>query len=162
MSRPLLELESTLYSLLISDLAASGAGVKEAGAFLLGDCGDSRCRRVKSYLMYDVIAPGSSRAHDYVALTGEEMAAAWNYCYRAGLQVVADVHTHPGWPTQSHSDRANPIVSVPGHVALIVPFYALSEPKPRDLGVHLFMGEGLWRSMFDCEAEGALRLTQRR
>jgi len=159
MSHPLLEIPTALYRALISDLGTSGAGVKEAGAFLLGDSVGSGVRKVKSYLMYDVVAPVSSRAHNYVALTAEEMARAWDHCYRTGLHVVADVHTHPGWPQQRDSDRAHPIVSVAGHVALIVPFFALRQPTPADLGVHRFLGEGRWLSMFESQAEAALRLT---
>ena len=158
MSHPLLEMPRALYGALIVDLVASGAGVKEAGAFLLGDI-EGGVRRVKSYLMYDVIAPVSSRTHKYVVLTGEEMARAWDHCYRVRQQVVADVHTHPGLPHQSKSDRAHPMVSVAGHVALIVPFFALRRPQPTDLGLHLFLGAGKWQSSFGEQAGKALRLT---
>ncbi len=158
MSLPLLEIASGLYNSMIVDLAKSGRGVKEAGAFLLGALdGQQRC--VTSYLMYDKVAPLSSSKHAYVAFTAEEMARAWEHCYAVGLQVVADVHTHPFGPAQSISDRAHPIVSVAGHVALIVPNFAKGSPQPRDLGVHLFGGSGRWKSMFREEALEAVRLT---
>ena len=159
MSRPLLEIPTGVYAGLVQDLAASGRGVKEAGAFLLG-ASDGATRKVKSYLMYEVIAPKSSSEHDYVVLTGEEMAAAWEHCYRVGLQVVADVHTHPMGPTQSVSDRAHPMVSVAGHVALIVPWFAMRDPMPVDLGVHVFHGSGRWTSMFGEDAQSAIALTE--
>lgn len=158
MSRPLLEMSRAVYDALISDLAKSGRGVKEAGAFLLGHAGQQG-RRVSSYLMYDVVAPESSRKHAYVAFTSEEMARAWEHCYAAGLQVVADVHTHPMGPGQSLSDRAHPIVSVTGHVALIVPHFAMRSPQPFDLGVHVFEGSGRWRSMFHQAAHDSILLT---
>jgi proteasome lid subunit RPN8/RPN11 len=158
MSHPLLELPAKTYGQLVQDLAASGRGVKEAGAFLLGT-NDGVVRKVMSYLMYDAIAPESSREHDYVALTGQEMAAAWDHCYRVGLEVVADVHTHPMGPAQSPSDRAHPMVSVAGHVALIVPWFAMRDPMPADLGVHVFHGSGRWTSVFGEQAEAALVLT---
>lgn len=154
----LIELSATLYRELIRDLAASGRGQKESGAFLLGTQDDG-VRKVTSYLMYDVIAPASSREHDYVALTGEEMATAWSHCYRVGLEVVADVHTHPFGPAQSRSDRAHPMVSIAGHVALIVPSFATGNPMPGDLGVHVFRGSGQWESMFGEQARAALHLT---
>lgn len=147
MSLPLLEIPRQLYDSLIDDLAKSGRGVKESGAFLLGSV-DGERRRVSSYLMYDKVAPLSSSKHAYVAFTAEEMARAWEHCYEVGLQVVADVHTHPFGPAQSLSDRAHPIVSVAGHVALIVPNFAQGAPQPRDLGVHLFGGGGRWESVF--------------
>ena len=158
MPHPLLEVPRTLFDALIVDLAKSGRGVKESGAFLLGGQDSSR-RFVTSYLMYDKVAPQSSSRHAYVAFTAEEMARAWEHCYAAGLQVVADVHTHPFGPAQSISDRAHPIVSIAGHLALIVPNFAQGSPQPRNLGVHLFGGVGQWKSMFDAEAHAAIRLT---
>jgi proteasome lid subunit RPN8/RPN11 len=158
MSLPLLEIPRGLYESLISDLAASGRGEKESGAFLLGTLdGPRRC--VSSYLMYDKVAPLSSSQHAYVAFTAEEMACAWEHCYAVGLQVVADVHTHPLGPSQSISDRAHPIVSVAGHVALIVPNFAQGAPQPRDLGVHVFGGCGSWQSVFREKAAAAIHLT---
>jgi proteasome lid subunit RPN8/RPN11 len=159
MSHPLLELPERLYGQLIHDLAASGQGVKESGAFLLGT-NDGRIRKVSSYLMYETIAPVSSREHDYVALTAQEMAAAWDHCSRVGLEVVADVHTHPLGPAQSLSDRAHPMVSVAGHVALIVPQFAMRDPTPAELGVHVFHGDSRWTSMFGEQARAAVVITQ--
>jgi proteasome lid subunit RPN8/RPN11 len=158
MSRPLLEIPRAVYDALIADLAASGRGIKEAGAFLLGHA-HYEWRRVSSYLMYDVVAPESSEMHAYVAITAEEMARAWEYCNANGVQVVADVHTHPMGPAQSVSDRAHPIVSIAGHVALIVPYFALRRPQPVDLGVHLFEGAGRWQSRFREAAHESILLT---
>lgn len=157
MSRPLLEIPRAIYGTLVTDLAKSGSGIKEAGAFLLGHIVDQD-RRVFSYLMYEVIATESSRKHAYVAFTAGEMARAWEHCYATGLQVVADIHTHPLGPGQSVTDRAHPIISVPGHVALIAPFFAMHDPQPVDLGVHVFEGAGRWRSMFHQAAHDAILL----
>ena len=41
-----------------------------------------------------------------------------------GLTVVADVHVHPGDSGQSNSDRAYPMISQAGHIALILPRFA--------------------------------------
>lgn len=156
--RPLLKLPLALYANLVADLARSGAGVAESGAFLLGTV-DGDDRQVAGYLPYEAVAAQSRRRHAYVAFTAEEMARAWDYCYRNKVQVVADVHTHPGGPMQSLSDRAHPIVSLAGHVALIVPHFALRNPQPADLGVHQFLGGGRWRSLFGADAARALQLT---
>jgi len=158
MSRPLLEMPRAIYDALITDLARSGRGVKESGAFLLGHTGPAG-RVVSDYLMYDLVAPDSSQKYAYVVLTGEEMARAWQHCYATGLEVVGDVHTHPMGPMQSDTDRAHPIVAVPGHVALIVPHFALRDPEPVDLGVHVFEGTNDWRSLFYQAAQDAIRLT---
>ena len=158
MPLPLLEIERALYARLMADIARSGRGVKEAGAFLLGSIAPET-RKATSYIMYDMVALESSRKHAYVAFTSQEMARAWEMCYASGLQVVADIHSHPQGPQQSLSDRANPIVSLPGHVALIAPFFAMRNPQPVDLGVHIFEGAGRWRSMFQAEARNTISLT---
>jgi len=158
MSHPKLEISRAIYDALIANLVKSGRGIKEAGAFLLGHH-DEQMRRVSSYLMYDIVATESYRKHAYVAFTAEEMAIAWEHCYATGLQVIADVHTHPMGSEQSVTDRAHPIVSVAGHVALIVPYFAMRKPEPIDLGVHIFEGAGRWRSLFRQTAHDSIILT---
>lgn len=158
MSRPLLELPRGLYATLIADLARSGAGVAESGAFLLGTMENNE-RRVAGYLPYEAVSAQGRRRNAYVEFTAQEMARAWDYCYRYKVEVVADVHTHPLGPAQSLSDRAHPIVSLAGHVALIVPYFALRNPRPADLGVHQFLGNGRWQSLFGADAARALQLT---
>lgn len=158
MSLQLLDMPRAVYDALIADLVKSGCGIKESGAFLLGHF-DEQKRRVSSYLMYDIVATESSRKHIYVAFTAEEMALAWEHCYATGLQVVADIHSHPMGPGQSVTDRAHPIVSVAGHIALIVPYFAMRKPEPIDLGVHVFEGAGRWRSMFRQAAHDSILLT---
>jgi proteasome lid subunit RPN8/RPN11 len=158
MPRPLLEFDCDFYRQLIRDLARSGRGVKESGAFLLGTV--EPIRRITDYLLYEEIAPQTALMHDYVALTGTDMAAAWDACRAKGLQVVADIHTHPGAPVQSVSDRAHPIVSIAGHVAVIVPDFAVHGTETKDLGVHLFLGNGRWESYFSDVAQDCVYLTE--
>lgn len=158
MSPPLLEMPRGLYSSLISNLARAGGGVAESGAFLLG-VPSSGTRRITAYLPYEQVAPQSRRQHSYVAFTAEETARAWDHCARHGVQVLADVHTHPFGPQQSLSDREHPIVSLTGHVALIVPNFAVGNPQPVDLGVHMFLGQGRWHSWFEADAARSLQLT---
>jgi proteasome lid subunit RPN8/RPN11 len=111
MSNPLLEVPATLWRQLVSELAEAGGGFKEAGAFLLGQ--REPRRRVVDYELYSTIAPRSQEV-DYVFLLGTDLARMWEECAHRGVGVVADVHTHPGGPRQSFSDRAHPIVAVPG------------------------------------------------
>jgi proteasome lid subunit RPN8/RPN11 len=156
MSPPLLEIPAALFDALMQDLAAAGHGARESGAFLFGHLEPQR--RVVEYRMYCEIAPESARREGYVTLTGPEMARAWDHARNTRLQVIADVHTHPEGPGQSPSDQAHPIVAVPGHVALIVPWFALRRPQPADLGVHVFLGGGRWESCFGDEARQAVHL----
>lgn len=155
MSAHLLEIDTRIWQKLVADLAAAGRGVRESGAFLLGSLNPTRS--VSAYLMYSDIAPDLQHI-DYVVLKGKHMAKVWDLCEQEGLMVVADVHTHPGLPRQSHSDRANPIVSMQGHIALIVPNFAQGSVVPEKLGVHQFQGSGRWQSWFHHEAASRLKL----
>lgn len=156
MSHPMLELSAPLWSKLVSDLARTGQGRRESGAFLLGSITSRRI--VKKYLLYADVAPDSQHV-DYVFLLGKHMARVWEECERSGFRVVADVHTHPAGPVQSRSDRANPIVSVAGHIALILPRFAMGHVTPIDIGFHEFQGNGRWQSWFGSDAGTRLILT---
>ncbi|WNO03997.1 Mov34/MPN/PAD-1 family protein [Rhodoferax mekongensis] len=151
-----LEISKPLWQQLIRDLARTGMGVKESGAFLLGNMEPSRV--VTEYLLYSDIAPDSQHVN-YVLLRGRHMAKVWDICELRKLRVVADIHTHPGVPIQSPSDRDNPIVSIAGHVALIVPNFAKGLVVPSSLGFHEFQGQGEWRSWFRGEAAALLNIT---
>lgn len=153
MSLPMLEIGRQLWGRLIQDLARTGEGRKESGAFLLGTLDPSR--RVSDYLLYSDIAPDSQHV-DYVLLLGRHMAKVWDECEKRHLMVVADAHTHPGAPIQSLSDRANPIISVAGHVALIVPNFAMGRVTETSIGLHEFQGNGNWKSWFKSEAAARL------
>ncbi len=153
MPASLLEFEVPLWTALIYDLARVGGGRKESGAFLLGTL--SPTRHVTDYLLYADLSPAVEH-EDYVQLNGSDMARVWQRCEERGLEVVADVHTHRGGPGQSVSDRQYPIISLAGHVALIVPNYAMGTLSVSDVGVHLFLGNRQWRSYFGYEASRRL------
>jgi proteasome lid subunit RPN8/RPN11 len=150
-----LEISGLIWKQLISDLARTGRGIKESGAFLLGSMAPNRT--VTEYLLYSDIAPDSQHVN-YVLLRGRHMAKVWDICEQKGLRVVADIHTHPGVPIQSTSDRENPIVSIKGHIALIVPNFAQGVVLPSSLGFHEFQGQGVWHSWFRAQAAGLLRI----
>jgi proteasome lid subunit RPN8/RPN11 len=151
----MLELPATLWVKLVADLARTGQGRRESGAFLLGTLAPRRT--VATYLLYADVAPDSQHV-DYVLLLGKHMARVWEECERTGLRVVADVHTHPAGPVQSRSDRANPIISLAGHVALILPRFAMGGVAPIDVGIHEFHGNGRWQSWFGPDAAARLFL----
>ena len=153
MLAPQLEISDGLWRSLIKDLARTGEGRKESGAFLLGH--QSLGREVTAYLLYSDIAPDSQHVN-YVLLRGSHMARVWDECEKRQLKVVADVHTHPGAPWQSPSDRANPIISVPGHIALIVPNFAMGHITLASIGFHEFQGDGKWKSWFKADAAARL------
>ena len=75
-------------------------------------------------------------------------AALWQYCREWRLQLLADVHTHPGSHVkQSPTDQHNPMVPVVGHTALIVPNFGRTPPwSLGGVGVYEYLGSFKWRA----------------
>lgn len=130
---------------LMSQLRRRGTGVRESGAFLLGlkDGGTARVRRLA---FYDDIDPGALRT-GIVRLSGHAMNAVWDQCAREGVEVLADVHTHPGGSGQSSSDREHPMVAVRGHVAVIVPNFARQTFDLAGVGHYRYQGAKRWAEL---------------
>ncbi len=120
-------------------------GRRESGAFLLGER-DGERRRVVRLAYYDDLDPHSLDT-GIVVFDGAGYGPLWQQCRDEGLTVVADVHTHPGRPLQSNSDRTNPMIAKRGHIALIVPKFAERTFMPGEIGVYEYEGEHRWRDL---------------
>lgn len=151
-----LEFSRDGWSSLIADLRARGAGVRESGAFLLGQQGRN-LRVVQSWVPYDDIDP-EALSRGFVKIRTEAFGPLWALCKERRMSVVADVHTHPFGAAQSPSDRAHPMIGVPGHMALIVPSFASGDVRPADVSVNLYLGGGRWSSHFGTKAAAFLKL----
>lgn len=157
MNCSLLEVPTPVWKALIEDLCKRGFGRRESGAFLLGRM-DGDVRRVQAWVPYDELDADALTA-GYVRLDTSAFTRLWAICAETGLSVVADVHTHPDGPTQSPSDRANPMISQAGHFALIVPKFARGGVVPRDISVNVYLGGKQWASYFKRDAQKLIRLT---
>ncbi|HEX5435579.1 MAG TPA: hypothetical protein VFW98_00360 [Gemmatimonadaceae bacterium] len=82
-----------------------------------------------------------------VIFDGAGYAPLWHLCRETGLQVVADVHTHPGIARQSGTDRSHPMIAVRGHIAVIVPDFARRQPALEDLGIYEYRGGHQWTNL---------------
>ncbi len=158
MSVPLLEVSVKLWTGLLMHLRAQGGGRQESGAFLLGHISMAR-RTVIGFLPYEELQADALH-DDYVSLTSDSFSRLWSICNQHGLSVVADVHTHRFGPQQSRSDQANPMVAIPGHVALIVPRFAQGNIQLEDVGVHVYRGRHQWKSTFGADVPTLIRLTR--
>lgn len=152
----MLEVPTSLWSDLISDLSRRGRGIRESGAFLLGTV-EGKTRRVDLWIPYDELDP-EALSKGYVRLDTRAFTMLWAKCSELGKVVVADVHTHPKGPQQSLSDMANPMVSQVGHLALIIPRFAQGKIVPSDLSVNVYLGAKRWSSNFGRDAETCIRL----
>lgn len=117
-------------------------GSRESGAFLLGYRAGRRAR-VKRFIPYDDLDPHSLDT-GIVHFDGCHYGALWEHCRRDGLVVVADVHTHPGGSQQSDSDRAHPMIASAGHLALIVPRFAIPPVRQEEIGMYRYLGAKRW------------------
>ncbi|WP_420993638.1 hypothetical protein ACKI2N_015620 [Cupriavidus sp. 30B13] len=134
---------------LLRGLRERGAGHRESGAFLLGSIDDT-ARVISDFVLYDDIDP-HALDKGFVQLNGASMGKLWAYCRQRNLQVVADVHTHPGGPEQSESDQLNPMISVIGHISLIVPNYAQGEVRRGSLGLYRYLGGRQWHTVVNTD-----------
>lgn len=152
--RPRLRIAVALWEELLEKLRERGGGVRESGAFVLGH-GTGPQRVATRVVPYDDLDPDCLN-EGYVRFDGRHYGRLWEICTAESLSVVADVHTHPYGPGQSHSDKTHPMVSIPGHIALIVPNYAQAPVAATDVGVYVYLGRHRWTSHRGRGAAGVL------
>ncbi len=134
-----------LWARLLADLKRKGAGRGESGAFLLGR-ESAAPQLVSSYICYDDIDPRAQQ-DGAIAFHAEGYAALWQHCKGKAVQVIGDVHTHPGPNVrQSSIDQRHPMLPVVGHTAMIVPNFGRSAWwSLKDVGVYEYLGSFKWR-----------------
>lgn len=130
-----------LWRQLAEALRERGKGVRESGAFLLGT-NDGHMRTIKHFVLYDDIDPNALRG--MIVFDGAAMDQIWEICAKRGLEVVADIHTHPMGYAQSDIDRANPMIAQRGHIALIMPHFARRIFGPGEIGMFELCGVNDW------------------
>lgn len=135
----------------MSDLAKRSNGAHESGAFIVGLKIGHR-REATGYLLYDDLEPGCLDS-GIVHFTSKGFRQLWKTLKQSGLQVVADVHTHPDDAYFSCTDRRNPMIPTPGHLAFVIPNYASGSPTPQDAAFFIYKGNYQWEE-FRAEAAG--------
>jgi len=147
-----------LWRRLVRQLASRGRG-RESGAFLLGRQ-DVPKRQVVDFICYDDL---DSRALNYgiVEFHRAGFSSLWTLCKERQLHVLADAHTHPTLDVrQSAVDKANPMIPVVGHVALILPSFGdTSGWSLSRVGIHRFLGQRRWQSFTASDPDVPVRLT---
>ena len=133
----------------LDELARRGGGRRESGAFLLGRVVGDR-REVRRVVYYDDLDP-HCLDHGIITFDGSGFAKLWKICRESRLDVVADVHTHKGRARQSPTDRDNPMMAHPGHIAIILPNYARGRPAAQEIGLYIYKGSFTWDDCFGNE-----------
>jgi proteasome lid subunit RPN8/RPN11 len=95
--------------------------MRESGAFLLQRPGSNK---ITDFICFDDLEPECLKG-GYIYLTHKGFINLSKACKSKGMIAVADVHTHPSYNTaMSPIDIANPMIGIPGHIAMIIPSYA--------------------------------------
>lgn len=128
----------------IGELHYRGKGYHESGAFLLG-CRHGERRRITRFVYYDDLDPHCFDT-GIVRFSGTSYGPIWQLCREMNLQVVADIHTHPGAAAQSAADQAHPMVATSGHIALIAPNFAQEIVSVYELGIYEYIGAHRWHN----------------
>lgn len=117
---------------------------RESGAFLLGR-EESGAKRILDFIYYDDLDP-EALSTGIVHFNGNRFTALWAICRERGYGVVADVHVHPYGYEQSTSDRDNPSMPRAGHIAIILPNFAVGTPEPGCIGLYKYFGNKRWQT----------------
>jgi len=133
-----------LWTRAILQLRKRSAGCRESGAFLLGQ---ENGARVSAFICYDDLDPRAYQ-HGAIAFHDAGYAALWRQCRERKLQVLADIHTHPGASTlQSPTDQRNPMIPTVGYTAMILPNFGRTPWWTlKDVGVYEYLGNFKWRT----------------
>jgi hypothetical protein len=133
---------ASLWWRLLSELRRRGCNCRESGAFLLAKKGSNK---VSKFVCYDDLDPTALNS-GIVIFHGVGFARLWDVCLSCRMQVVGDAHTHPSsWTEQSESDRTNPMIGNPGHIALIFPCFASRRLQTLSgVGIYEYLGDHQW------------------
>lgn len=138
----------------LRELERRGGCEHEAGVFLLGKVSGAH-REVQAAVFYDDLDP-EAYSSGVCVLHGDAFAKLWAVCREKKLTVVADAHTHPRGAFQSPSDKANPMVARPEHIAIIIPNYAQAPVNSRSIRIYEYCGHHDWTDRSPSSAPGFL------
>jgi hypothetical protein len=142
-----LRISKAFWNELHAQLLTRGENKREAGAFLLGIRAGSHSE-VMDLIYYDDLDP-RSKQYCYIRIQGHTYGRLWEVCRSRKLDVIADVHTHPGLAFQSTIDQGNPMIDQAGHIGLILPHYAQFPERVSSAGVFEYLGSRRWRTLSD-------------
>lgn len=156
---PTLYIAKPLWREMTGELHRRTEGRHESGAFLLGQR-DGADREARAIVYYDDL---DAAAYDsgVCILRADAFGRLWDKCSATQLSVVADAHVHPCGAWQSLSDRENPMIARPGHLALILPLMARLPVRRWSVGLYEYLGDHRWRSHGGRQVARVLKIEDR-
>lgn len=88
------------------------------------------------------VRPQASTTRGSFSVTAAAMAQVVRAATRTGLQVVGQVHTHPGKAYHSDGDVEGARIVYGGFVSIVLPDYGRRLPALDGAAVYMFRGEG--------------------
>ena len=140
-----LKINHILWNKLIRELRLRGKGIRETGAVLLGK---KNSNYVTEFICLDDLDPDCF-SNSGIIFSVNGYLKLWKYCRHKNLVVKADIHTHPTrWVGMSTTDINNPFVSIKGHVALILPCFAMKKYINKcKVGMYEYKGNYNWKKL---------------
>lgn len=140
-------------------LRMRGKGKVETAA-IWGGKRNQTAETVEAVYFLDDYDGGDRRAR-YHQVSTEALEQLFKQLHQDRRVIVGDIHTHPGrWVGLSDLDKENPIEFRRGLYALVLPLFALPAPSLASAGIHVYEGEGAWRSLTQNEKQLAFSFTQ--
>lgn len=150
-----LDVSRSFWLDVMRELRRRGKGEHESGCFLLGRV-HGKVRRIVEVIYYDDLDP-DAYSSGVCVLYADAFDRLWDECRKRDLDVVADIHTHLGGSFQSEADRTNPMVALPGHVAIIVERFARDPVWRHRLGIYRYEGAHRWTTVGGLRARSILK-----
>ena len=92
--------------------------------------------------------PGVEGFARFHKVSREAVTALFRYLQQKNLQLIADVHSHPGtWVGLSEIDMEHPLEFRVGFLSLVLPSYATPKPDIGTVGVHEYIGNMEWETL---------------
>jgi hypothetical protein len=133
-------------------LRLRGQGRKESAAVWAG-CRHNNDERVEAVYFLDDYA-GGEQCRGYHRVDVEALTEFFVTLQRQKQVIIADIHTHPtDWVGLSPLDESNPIEFRVGLPAIVLPSFAEPEPSWSISGVHIYRGNGRWRTLDQLQKE---------
>ena len=137
-ARPMLLMTSACVEGLITCLAPERKRGHEGIAYLLGRTDGTVTLGVTAFRPESKTSPSSF----YVA--PRPMAQCIRTATNLGLQIVAQVHTHPGAAYHSYGDVEGARIRYAGYASIVLPEYGRSLPSFDDAAIYLSSQSDVW------------------
>jgi hypothetical protein len=92
------------------------------------------------------------------AVEGTELHKINVWLHTHKLNLIAQIHTHPGKAYHSGTDNRYPIVDTHGSVSIVVPDFARRSPRVKDWAIYRCLPEKGWVELSSSQIRKLIRL----